>query len=348
MPSARSFVLVLLTMAVAGLAIGHFAGNLSDVRPVLSRELPEPRPQPSGKRLWRGIGGPPALVLAAGGGALLGNPVAVKTGADGSIFVLDFLDQRVERFSPSGAFLRSYGGFRNATDLCLTGGPALWVCDPMQRQISRFDLGTGEVRSLKLPGATYRLAADAAGVITLFASPGERLFTRVRMAEPAALEGFGRLLEGREQNPLATDGWIAGDGAGGLVYAPGRAGLLAAFSAAGDLRFLVETIDPAPLPVILQNKSGLQRVDPRAPVAALSLSVADGAIYVLSKGGGRKGQAVALDVYDLRDGAYRHTFRLARPARAVHVAGGNLYTVGKAEVARWDLPSVPAAAPAAN
>jgi len=132
----------------------------------------------------------------------------------------------------------------------------------------------------------------------------------------------------------------AGDGS--LLYVPYYFGWLAAYSPDGNLKYMVETIDPIPNPSIRHGDKGMLWVDPDTRVSAKSASISGGNLYLLSgnAAGSRFGRVV--DVYNTANGAYRYSFETPEAGAMALVRGDSLYVVQDTGFCRWKLGPSPA------
>ncbi|HEV2845773.1 MAG TPA: hypothetical protein VG477_13055, partial [Thermoanaerobaculia bacterium] len=135
----------------------------------------------------------------------------------------------------------------------------------------------------------------------------------------------------------ALDGFVEPDGPEGFVYAGMFTGVLASYTQDGKPRFLVETIDPRPLPRIMRD-SRESWVDQGADYSTLSLSVADAGIHLLSYMRSGVKRVGTLDTYDRGSGAYLYSRRVPGPCNWAFVTGDHVYTVNHATITKWKLP----------
>lgn len=337
----KTFFLVLATLIVAGIAAGPFHHQDHEVQPALRADGPRPRSQPGPGRVWRERSFARVLTLSPGAGALLSRPLSLKEDRSENLLVLDW-PAGVRRFSPTGepgAFYHLPTGLPAAEpdDFDVDAAGNVWICSHDTGTVVELDAAAKPLASRHLANGPHRVLAPGQGRLVVFAGdPGPDLFGRYS-AKGELLGGFGRLLAGDLQDPLALDGNVARDD-DGLVYAAIHAGLLAAYTFDGNLRFLVRTIDPVALPKILESPKGERRIAPGSPFAALAVSVSGGRIYVLvdvpAVGGG---PSRALDVYGDRDGRYLYSFRAPEQASFALVSGDRLYTIHGDEVTRWRM-----------
>lgn len=299
----------------------------------------EPVPQAAHGRAWRSS---PSIVSWTEDERILQTADVAVHG--GGLFVLDWRDQAVKRFSLSGkitslARMESDKFSQNAypSDFDISPSGELYLAYPKLLSVRVFGENGKLLRSLLLPKAPHRVAllSDSEFVV-MTGRPDSFLFHRFSV-DGQLLSSFGRLVDGI-QHPLPLDGWIASDAQGGLIFASFHSGLLARFDATtGNRRFLVEGIRRGPLPSVMVGSSGRRRVKPGSPFYSLAVSVDGNEIYVLSDRDRLHGQRT-LDVYDLSDGRYLWSTRLHEPLSHAVVRGGLLFGGTRSRLSIWRLP----------
>jgi DNA-binding beta-propeller fold protein YncE len=147
------------------------------------------------------------------------DPGGLAIGADGSVYVADFLDNRVDVFSATGTFLRAFGRGVNpldGSDVCTVGSGC------------RKGLVAGAGGSIALP---EDVAIGPDGLLYVSAEPNERInvFTQAGVF----VRAFGKGVNAADGSDVCTTACQAGavggqagamDGPGGLDF--GAAGLL--------------------------------------------------------------------------------------------------------------------------
>lgn len=301
--------------------------------------LAEPEPQGRRERTWKLS---PTLVSRIGAEQVLQATLSEIHGEH--LFVLDWRDQAVKRFSLSGeltAVMRmarhefSQEAFPSDFDVSPSG--ELYVAYRDLGAIGVFGRDGQLLRSLQLPKSPHRVAVlSDSEFVVMTGEPDPFLFHRFS-AEGHLQSSFGTLVHGL-QHPLPLDGWIASDRHLGIVFASFHSGLLARFDATrGEPVFLVEGMKPGPLPSVVTGSSGRQRVEPGSPFYSLAVSVDSDRIYVLSERHQRLGPR-ALDVFDLSNGRYLWSTRLQETLTHASVRGGLLFGGSTKNLGIWRLP----------
>ncbi|HEX6864197.1 MAG TPA: hypothetical protein VF414_15315, partial [Thermoanaerobaculia bacterium] len=224
--------------------------------------------------------------------------------------------------------LATYGdpSLGNPTDFAVGPDGEVWVCDLDHDGIAVFSAAGGLVRRIEMDPPVGRLALSPRGFLATSIAGGEGLFRRYSPeGEPEG--AFGALFPEELQTSIAADGWIV-PAADGFFYPFRNAGLLAFYTWDGRLRFLRQTIDPVPLPVVRMDAAGRQSV-PDATVVSIGSSVVGDELFVLT------GERL-LDVYDVEKGSYRYSLRPPeKDARYVVLTSDRLYSAGKRGVTIW-------------
>ena len=319
---------------LALIAIGALAGYLYDrdagraevsVVPTelqgLGNDLQEWQLQPAHTRLWRNIGVRLDRRIARGPEATLKLPVALRIDASGSLYVLDWGDKAVKKFSPGGMLLQTYGGhvgegpgeFTNPTDFDVDSTGGVWVCDPVNKNITVFGPSGNMLRTISPGPPPLRIThVGGAGYLLMSSTPDDRLFGWYAPNDRQRIR-FGEVVEHQERFGVALDGKLTGDGVGHFVYAAYRAGVIAM----GDVErrpatLFLPTLDHRGMPRILTRESRDMRVahvDPDAGYGARDVSLDGEDVHVLTGERPAPGTS-AMDVYDFRSGRYRYSYRV--------------------------------------
>lgn len=142
-------LLVIVLVSLIASYFAHSGSKASEIQPVFAseRDLSDPTPQKTNKRNWRPV--PLQKVFALD---QLKNPGDVKVDREGNIYVLDWSDMRIRKFSEKGQLLgilgkgkgNNPGQFISPTDFTLTRNGEVLVADPKRKDITVFD-SLGEV-----------------------------------------------------------------------------------------------------------------------------------------------------------------------------------------------------------
>lgn len=344
--SLRKDLLLILAVAAVFLSLSYAIGFVTDRSPktvelqtaFLSGER-APKAQPTSVRVWRKPTFEKTAVLNS---TSLKAPAKMGAENSGNIFVLDWSDLRVKEFSPDGKLLKAFGeeigkpdAFINPTDFAMDSSGNLWVCDLKQKRIGVFNTD-GSKRTIKPQNTTYRIAAIGDVMFTMVTPSHSRLFETYDLSG-RQLKSFGELLEDPYNKGIILDGDIVADTENrGIIYGGRYVGIIGAYDAEGNQRFLVQTIDNVPQPKVL-GIEGKQKIKPDTAEPILSLSVLDNELYVLS--GAPSAGGKVMDVYDKQDGHYLYSWELPANGEEAVVGSNYIYIRNDNEVTVWRFKS---------
>lgn len=346
----RKDLLLIFAVVAVFLSLSYAIGFVTD----RSRETVEletaflngerPKAQPTTVRVWRK---PAFEKIAVLNSTSLKDPAHIRAENSVNIFVLDWSDLRVKEFSPDGKLLRAFGeeaapgALANPTDFALDSRGNLWVCDIKQERIEVFN-ADGTKRTIKPQNTPYRVAAAGDVMITMVTPDYRTLFETVDLSGKR-LTAFGELLEDQTSKGLVLDGDIVSDAENhGFIYGGTYLGIIGAYDARGKQRFLVQTIDNVPQPVLLNIDGRMRKVKPNTARAVLSLSVLNNELYVLSgvHPDGTPGQVgKVIDVYNKQNGNYLYSWELPADAHEAIVTSNYVYIRSDKNVSVWRFKS---------
>lgn len=343
----RKDLLLVLSAAALFLSLSYAIGRVSERSPKAAELRPSflvgesaPKAQPGGGRVWKEHTFEKTFTIDK---TAVSDPLTLRVGENGNVYVLDWADFRIKMFSPAGGLVQTYGSgkgtgagaFLSPTSISVGPGGELWVCDPRQQKITRFD-ARGEVRAVLPQSPTDRIATVGDFVVAM-SGPGADTLFEVYSQSGERLKSFGEVVADQRKEWIALDGSVVGDEEGrGFIYGGRYLGVLAGFGADGEKRFVVQTVDGATRPVIL-DYDGRHKINPSVTHAVLSLSVAEDKLYVLSAAPGEGEAGRVLDAYDKRDGRYLYSVKLPFVARQAFVKGGRIYALNKDGVTAWRM-----------
>lgn len=341
----KRFFILLVCVIVCGLFVGWLLED-NTTATVRFEELDQPPlRQAARNRTWKRT--PKEAVWRVGGEdnqALLYGPINLKVDARGIVYVIDYGDLSVKSFSPEGRFLTKFGHgrgqgpgeFSSITDLSVDLDGGIMIVDQSNGRITKFDPMGRFVKTLRLQ-MPYRVVVEPmSGRLVVMLPPGASHLFGLFDPDGKPLRSFGRFLAKQEENSIALDGWIEPTTGGGFVYAPLYAGFIASYSKEGRPRFLVETVDPNPLPKIVKGAEAMW-ISGDAEIETQSLSVDHREIYLLSSISNGPRLIGTIDAYDTADGRYLYSRRLPEACSWALVRKGFLYTATDTRVTKWRL-----------
>lgn len=274
-------------------------------------------------------------------------PMRVKVDKSEYLYVYDFGDKCVKKYSSDGKFIQKFGKgegqgpgeFINPTNFAVKNNGELWVCDSAFSYITVFDVYGNFIKTYRTSYLPYRIglfSTEEYLVIPSFSSD-YLLFLRYD-PNGELLSTFTLPPPWNERDPrsafLKMDGRLSIDNNDNIYYAFNKVGLLVSFSREGHLRFLVETIDRTPPPEVIRFKGGA-RIDPKSPWTALSINTVDSEIYILSGVGSKNRKGMVIDVYRSSDGRYIHSFEIPQRCSSANITGRSIVTVAEETITKW-------------
>ena len=347
----KDFLLILAVAAVflsLSYAIGFVTNRSAKAVDVETAFLSGRAPvaQPTNSRVWRKPTFEKIAVLDRTG---LTDPVKMKAENTANIFVLDWSDLRVKEFSPEGKLLRAFGekagspgSFKNPTDFAHDSGGNLWVCDLKQRRIGVLNSDGGQ-KTIRPQNDVYRMVAIGDVMFTMVTlSAHSRLFETYDLSGQQ-LKSFGEFVEDQSKKALVLDGDLVADTENrGVIYGGRYLGMIGAYDVEGNQRFLVQTIDNVPQPMVSKFEGGLRKVKRDSALPVLSLSLLNNELYVLSgvhPGGATSQGGKVMDVYNKQDGRYLYSWELPAEGQEAIVASNYIYIRSDSEVTVWRVTS---------
>jgi hypothetical protein len=351
----KRFFLLILVVGAAGAFLGYLRDPITGgqeqlllpqekIRAGMTQE--ELRPQPGRTRIWQDRRFQCEHLLGVAPGPPLLVPVEVRVTPDGAIYVLDWGDKSIKKFSADTRLLTTYGGtmgqgpgeFANPTDFDVDVDGSPWVCDPVNGLITVFAADGTVKRTIRPERPPYRLALlGDSGYVVMSSPAGDQLFTRYGRND-APLLACGTVMENQARLSIVLDGRLAGTSTGRLAYCAYRAGLLGIFnSTANPPLIFVHTIDFPGLPRVISRQSAdanYLRVDPDAPIVSRNVSLVGDEVHVLTGTDNMRDRNV-MDVYDGNSGRYRYSYTVPGNAAIVRVHGEHMYTIADTTVTVW-------------
>lgn len=306
----------------------------------------EIRPQQVSTRTWKPVLCEHLFELGTLPHEFLGDPIDVRTDGADNIYILDWSNRCVQKFSPAGTLLQTFGGvsgrgpgeFSNPSALDVTPDGEVWVCDPVNGFITVFaDDGSVE-RTIRTERPPHRIALlGDSGFVVISSPAGDFLFHRYT-PEGLLVDTCGTVMKDQSRMSVILDGRCAGSSDGRFVYAGYRAGLLGLFNPGRTpALFFAHTLDHPGLPRVLSQQSTdmrTVRVHPDAPLVSRCVSLVGSQVHVLT-GFLNSDRKSIMDVYDHESGTYAYSYGLPVGATGVRRTAGMLYTIADTTVTVW-------------
>ncbi|MGC8898646.1 MAG: 6-bladed beta-propeller [Bacteroidota bacterium] len=343
----RSYQLMIVLAAVSGAIAGR----------LLLNQLPKPEviypgrsdfanacTQKSKGRIWKEVKLDTVVSISNYKGKPILEPLRVKVGQDGYIYVVDVYAPGVLKFSQNGNFVQLYGKgkgegpgeFELPHDFSMNSNGDVFVCDPRTGLVTVFDVKGNVKLTARTKGLPVSVVAFNDGSFVIAQAGSGPLFQKYEPRGNFDSE-FGNFLEKQSTYAMPLDALIASSGEG-ICGGFFRAGFIYSYDKNGNQKYLCETIDKYPLPKFditqtrEENKiTTLISPSKDAPLSALDVSVDDSLLYVLAAGASKKEGAVVMDAYRASSGEYLYSFKFRKlpgteGIRSTVVCKGYLYT----------------------
>ncbi len=335
-------------LLTAGLVLSFLASNVGPSEARRSDRMSPPQPQHSAERVFPSI---TVERLRVFGEEVLYDSDMIRLGPDGSVYVFDRGASQVVRFDPeTGQVLQRYGRgpgkgpgeFAMVSDFEVDPLGRVYVSDLETGRISLFAADGSLLATLKprrLPNNLALLNANLI-VVHLINPHNDALFELYRLEQRGSkyrlrfVRRFGEFLEKQAAFGLVLDGEITGADSF-FVYAPRRIGWITAFRPDGSLKFHRNTIDPIPIPRLIQRGS-VRMVDRSAPRSMYEIAIDQQYIY-LDKGSNKdqNEKKYLIDVYDASTGDYQFSLALSEWFGLMNVRDHLIYASQDTAVIIW-------------
>lgn len=297
----------------------------------------------SGPRVWKSVN-TRILRIVSQETLPLYHPTSLKVDQESSIFVMDWGDLRIKKYSSDGRSIgivgkgkgRGPGEFMNPMHFDVAANGSIWVCDSETGRLSVFRPDGVLEKTIATTLIPSRVVALNAGNCLVLGQQGDELFALLD-GEGTILRRFGTFVTDQIKNKLILDGWIARNGNDGFVYAPLYASILAGYSLQGGEKFIVELVDPVPRPALAVTKQGVY-IEPVTPLVTLSLNRSGQYVYLLSRSSsvGRDENVSIIDAYNAENGKYVYSLKIPERSREAYVTAQAVYTLADTSITVWN------------
>lgn len=267
----------------------------------------------------------------------------IKPGLEGEVFVFDWGNMHVKRFSRDGTLLSEFGGkgnglgeFINPTDMAIRETGEVVITDPKKGLVTIFGRDGKPATPLQIVSTPCRIDFLRDGlVVGMVGGAADNLF-ELYDAEGRRLRSCGQFIKDQSDNSICLDGWVVVGAGDVFVYVALYAGIIASYDRDGKLRFLVGTIDGPTLPAIEVTSLGSRRLPLSTPRSAECISVTSEKIYIMKSTDHDGSHVKSMDVYSLTDGAYQYSFELPEQCTRALVTDSSVYTLARDTLAKWE------------
>jgi hypothetical protein len=211
----------------------------------------------------------------------------------------------------------------------------VWISNP-DGQVVRINLHSGAYRAL--PTSTYKIA-HALDVLVLLLPPNRADVLATVQPNGHVIRGFGRFLEDQARVSIALDGAITVDRTRHRIfYSPAFGGFIASYDISGNRRFLVESIDPSPVPRLRKDGRGMYLIPQPRENRVMALAAFEDMLFALVHvpGIGSEQERV-IDVYQGGTGAYLYSLRVPGRPSGLVIEGGVLVAANTEGITALDL-----------
>ena len=278
--------------------------------------------------------------------SFLFQPMKIIVDKKGNIYVLDYGDMKIKKFSDDGRFIRSIGKgrgkgpgeFVNPTDFLVDDEYKVWVCDAVNDIITVFDSIGNVVKTFRPKGTPFRLAFGNREIVIQVSYGAEHLFEVYDEAGNFKFSFGEGIIPEQSKFPLLMEGEI--DVSEGFLYCGfSYIGYIYCFDLRDrKLKFMIKNIDNLPIPPIEVLKIGevqIRGIKPGSPIQVKSINVERGNIFIES--GTLADETTIIDVYSSFDGRYLYSFKIPEKFNRGYFDGRYYYGVKDTVVAKWEV-----------
>ncbi len=337
-----SFICMIVAGYFVGYRFGPETGDASVISQPGSLKWKVPSFVNSGPRVWKSVN-TRILRIVSQETQPLYHPTTLKVDQEANIFVMDWGDLRIKKYSSNGRLLNVVGKgkgsgpgeFLNPLCFDIAANGSIWVCDSETGRLSVFRHDGVLEQTIGTTLIPSRVVALTAGNSIVLGQHGDELFALLD-SEGTILRRFGSFVTDQIKNKLILDGWIARNGNDGFVYAPLYASILAGYSSHGREKFIVELVDPVPRPALTVTKQGVY-INPATPLVTLSVNRWGEHVYLLNRSAsvGRDENASIIDAYNAEDGKYAYSLKIPERSREAYITAQAVYTLADTSITVW-------------
>jgi len=343
----RTYQLIMIMLIIFGLFLGlrnkennKIIINGESILKFNKDDYPKPSSQKVDKRTFKNINLKKIFSFSEGKGFIIANVRHIKSDKNGFIYLFDWGDFYIKKFSKDGQFLAKFGKGKgagpgelsNPTDFDIDDKGNVWIVDPALQRINIFDLNNKLLKTIRLRLHVSRISTleKNEGYILKMDMLLDTLFTKYDMQDNPEI-AFGRLSPDQLKMWLVFDGYTDVDRNNNLYFSFFRAGLLLSYSSDGQLRFFIKTIDQVPMAKVIYFNKGVDisgsYIDRKAPFTGVNINIDKSNIYIYDIFGSKKENCSVIDQYDTKDGSYICSYKLPEKITCMYFSEESIYTI---------------------
>lgn len=274
------------------------------------------------------------------------HPIAIEVDINEEVYVLDYSDHVVKRYTSEGALLHRYGHgpgqgpgeTGNPTDFALAPDQkGVFINDEQGRKVEFFAVNDGHVSTIHINHPAWRIAAIHNGRINAaFGSGADHMISVADKQTGDFLQVSPPVIRETHYNVKALVGETAAV-QDQIIHVPHYGGLIFSYSLSeGEYTYVTEQVNPPPLPTVERTEIN-GAVSVGLPYSELnhrnlSVHVDEYSIYILVYRDDQGKSHFYIDTYDLDSGTYRHSYALGQGFRDFAVGDGSLFFVDEERV----------------
>lgn len=293
--------------------------GLVDATSVINELTIDVTPQQEQTRSWSGNATIHRIVGLSDDSPLF-HPIGVVVDSKQNIYISDFGDYKIKKFTPSGDFVLEMGTgignapsqFSNMLDMKIIGDSLIAVSDRANRRITIFKTETGEYHStIPTENPSSRIAFSDEGRVFALLTRHEKLFDSFGLNNPDDLSQIGKISNEHLNNNMLFSGMINSIGED-IIYLPSFMPLLIRFGPTGETKFARYTIDPgsglgAMTSTTVSGSSRTTRISGKRLHGFVMLNEDELHVHALSD---PEDEFTSIDVYDPNSGSYKYSYRI--------------------------------------
>lgn len=271
--------------------------------------------------------------------SFLYDPIAVDMGPSGDLYVLDYGDHFVKRYTQDGTLVNRYGHgqgagpgeTRNPTDLAVApNGGGVWINDQQGRKVEFFDAEGDHISAVRTDHGAWRIAALQNGrVNAAFGAHAEHMVSIADLQATEFSQTSPPVIEEQQFNFKVLSGETAAAGEQ-VIHVPNYGGLIFSYSLSDEeYSYVREQVSPPDLPLVQRTGDGdtgsvgLPHED--LNYRNLSVHADDESIYILVYRQSGEHVNYFIDKYGLDNGEYEYSYQLKKAFRDFAVDAESLF-----------------------